>query len=222
MLDDDQQDLGQQHADEQADSARLQDDDGQDGAEIEHQRPGHRQDEDPIQIEQRALAIKDGLHADQERAHREHQLARLDLLIAPAGCQGMHQPGAGQDADHRQQQPEQADAPVQPATHLLVLVVAPVANPLQVGNHGVTQGEAEEALEEHRQDQRDEDEIRLPAHAELPGDQQVAQEPQQKAGDGDGEDDEGGIHACTSVSTERPSGLISRQVKVVGMEGLVP
>jgi hypothetical protein len=222
MLDDDQQYLGQQHADEQGDAARLQDDDGQDGAQVEHQRPGHWQDEDAVQVEQRALAIKDGLHADQQGTDGKDQLAGLDLLVAPTRGQGMHQPGTGEDTDHRQQETEQADAPVQPATDLLVLGIAAVTDALQIGNHGIAQGEAEEAFEEHRQDEGDKDQVGFPAHAELPGDQQVAQESQQEAGDGDGQDDQGRTHARTSVDPGRPRAAISGRIKMAGMGGLVP
>jgi len=66
---------------------------------------------------------------------------------------------------------------------------------LQVRDHGVAQGEAEEVLEEQRQDQGDEDEVRFPAEAEGAGDEQIAKKPEKKTGDGQRQNDQRYIHS---------------------------
>ena len=84
MLDHDQTQLGQQHADKDRNVGGLEKQDADDGAGVEEHCAGHRQKEYLIHVEQCALAVKRHLDCDQQRAYAEHQLTGFNLFNIPA------------------------------------------------------------------------------------------------------------------------------------------
>lgn len=67
-------------------------------------------------------------------------------------------------------------------------------NSMEVRNDSVAQGDSQDILEEDRHHQGDKQGIGSPAGTEVPGNQHVAQEPEQEAGDHKAQHDQGGTH----------------------------
>ncbi len=214
MLQDDQHHLGQQHAEKDDHAAGLEQQNADDRAGIEQQGAGHRHDEHVVHVQQRALAVQRGLDANQQRADAENQLAVGDLLGRPARRQGVEHPVAGQQDQRAGCATEQHDAPVEPARDGFEQRLRLAAQLLQVGNHGVAQCQAQEVLEEQRQDERNEDEIRFPAEAERAGNEQVAKKTQKKTGDSQRQNDQRYIHSLILCGHRCNDRLTTRQCPI--------
>jgi hypothetical protein len=195
VLHDDQGQLRQKHAEKDHHATGFEQQNPDNGPGVEQQGPRHRHDEYVVHVEQCALTVQRRLYTDQQCADAEDQLPVGDLLWCPARGQGVQHPVAGQQYQQAGRAAEQHDAPVQPARDRLEQRLRLAAQLLQVGDHGVAQGEAEEVFEEQRQDQGDEDEVRFPAEAERAGDEQIAKKPEKKTGDGQRQNDQRYIHS---------------------------
>ena len=115
MLDQNQRQLRQQHANEDHHAGGLEQQDADDRASVEQHRPCHRQDEHLIHVQQCTLAIQNRLNGDQYRAYAEYDLAGGNLSVRPAGRQHVQNPIACNDGDGTHSCAHEHDPPIEPA-----------------------------------------------------------------------------------------------------------